>query len=54
MGPGHGVDRDGDFLAPPQMPLREQDVGYLVAWINEETLDLPDLAIEGMDVITGL
>jgi len=36
------------------MPLPEQNVGHLVVvWIYEDAMHLPDLAIEGMDVIAG-
>ena len=53
-GPGHGADRDGDLLAPPQMALLEQHVGHvMIARVDEEPLDLADLAVHGMDVVTG-
>ena len=36
------------------MPLLEQDVGHVTAArIDQETPHLPDLTIEGIDVITG-
>lgn len=48
------ADRDGDLLAPPQMPLPEQYVGNpVVVRIDEQALHPPDLTIEGMDVLTG-
>jgi hypothetical protein len=51
---GHGADRDGDLLAPPQMPLPEQHVGNpVVLRIDEQALHQADLTIEGMDVLTG-
>jgi hypothetical protein len=51
--PGYCADRDGDLLAPPDMSLLEQHVGYMViARIYEEASYLPDLAIKGMDGLT--
>ena len=51
---GHGADRDGDLLTPPQMPLPEQHVGNPVGLrIDEQALHQADLTIEGMDVLTG-
>src|SRR5580693_3060634 len=50
--PSHGTDRDGDFLAPPNMPLLEQNVGHLVvARIDHEAMHLSDGAVEGTDMI---
>ena len=54
LDPGHGTDRDGDLLASPQMPLLEQHVGHaVVARIHQEALHLPDLTIQGMDVLAA-
>jgi hypothetical protein len=51
---GHGTDRDGDFLVPPQMALLEQHVAHLViARVDEEALHPPDVPIDGMDTVTG-
>src|SRR5262249_10660893 len=49
---GDGADRDGDLLAPPQMPLLQQHVGHvLVVRVDEEPLHPADLAIDGMDML---
>ena len=47
------LSRDGDFLAPPQMPLPEQHVGHpVVARVDQEALHLSDLTVQSMDVVT--
>ncbi len=52
--PGYGGDGDGDFLAAPQVPLLEQHVGHpVVTRIDEEALHPPDLAVDGVDRVTG-
>src|SRR6185312_4363562 len=52
--PCHGADGDGDFLAAPQMPLLEQHVGHpVIARVDEEALHLPDLTIDGVDLVPG-
>ena len=52
--PGHGGDGDGDFLVAPQVPLLEQHVGHpVVARVDEEALYPPDLAVDGVDRVTG-
>jgi len=51
---GHGTDRDGDFLVPPQMALLEQHVAHpVIARVDEEALHPPDVPIDGMDTVTG-
>ncbi len=49
---GHSADRDGHFSAAPQMPLLQEHVGYvLVGRVDDESLDSPDVAVGGMDVL---
>ena len=46
----HRADRDGDFLASPEMPLPEQHVGHpVVIRIDLAAVHPPDLPVEGMD-----
>jgi len=48
--PGHGADRDGDFLPAPEMPFLEQHVGHpVVVRVHDEALHLPDLAVGSVD-----
>src|SRR5215472_804870 len=43
---GDSANRDGDFLAPPQMPFLEQHMGHpVVVPIDDDPLHLPDLPI---------
>src|SRR5260370_37196974 len=52
--PGHLVERDGDVLARPQMPFPDQHVGHLAAArVDAQGVDLPDVAVGGMDVVTA-
>src|SRR5262245_23385291 len=54
VGPGHGADGDGDFLAAPQVSLLEQHVGHpVIARADEEALHPPDLTIDGVDRVPG-
>jgi len=51
---GHGGDRDGDFLAAPQVALLEEYVGHVVAArVDDKPLDLPDGAVGDMDVLAA-
>src|SRR5580700_6940530 len=52
--PGHGADRDGDFLASPQVPLREQHMGHPpIPRADVEALHPADLTVDGMDRVPG-
>ena len=52
--PGHGADRDGDFLAAPQVTLLQQHVGHVVVGgVDDQALDSPDVAVGGMDVLAA-
>ena len=52
--PSHIPERDSHFLASPQMPLLEEHVCHLVAGrIDAERMDLPDITIGGVDVVTA-
>jgi hypothetical protein len=47
---GHGADRDGHFLAAPDVPLLEEHVGYTVAArFHDQSLDLPYLSVRRTD-----
>jgi hypothetical protein len=53
--PGHRVERDGDVLATPPVPFPEQHVGHLAAArVDQETADLPDVAVDGVDVVAAV
>jgi AraC-like DNA-binding protein len=53
----HGLDRadrDGDLLASPQVALLEDDVGHALGAVHHEALYVPDLAVDGVDVLVPL
>src|ERR1700728_1850117 len=50
--PGDLVERDGDLLASPQVPLAEQHVGHPAAGrVEAERAQLADVAVGGVHVI---
>jgi hypothetical protein len=52
--PSHLVERDGGLFAGPDRPLPEQQVRYLVAArVDEQRVDLPDVAIGGVHVVAA-
>jgi len=54
VGAGHRRDRDGYFLAAPQVSLLEEHVGHVTAaGVDDEALDLADVPVSGLDVITA-
>ena len=54
LGVGDGADRDGHFLAAPQVPLLEEHVGHVVvAGIDDEPFHMADLTVGGMDAIAA-
>jgi hypothetical protein len=49
---GDRADRDGHFLASPQMPLLEEHMGHMVvSRVDDQALDPPDIAVGGVDVL---
>jgi hypothetical protein len=52
--PVTGADRDGHFLAAPQVPLLEEHVGHGVVFrVDDEPLDFSDVVVGGMDVLAA-
>ena len=52
--PGHDADRDGHFLAAPQVPLLEQYMGHAVTVrVDDQPLDFPDVTVGGMDMLAA-
>ena len=50
----HGADRDRHYLAAEHVSLLQEHVGDLVAaGVDDEPLDLPDVAVGGMDVLAA-
>jgi hypothetical protein len=51
----YGADRDRHYLAAEHMSLLEEHVGDLMAaGVDDEPLDLPDVAVGGMDVFAAV
>jgi hypothetical protein len=50
----HDADRDRHYLAAEHVSLLEQHVGDLVAaGVNDEPLDLPDVAVGGVEIFAA-
>jgi hypothetical protein len=52
--PGDRLDRDGHFLASPEVPLSQEYVRHLMAiGVDDKAFNLPDIPVRGMDVLTA-
>src|SRR5580658_10160034 len=53
-GSRYGADRDRHYLAAEHVSLLEEHMGDLMAGgVDDDPLDLPDVAVGGMDVLTA-
>lgn len=54
LDPGDRPDRDGYFLASPQVPLLQKYVRHLmVIGVDDKAFNLPDIPVRSMDVLTA-
>jgi len=54
VNPSYGTDRDGHFPAAPEVSLLEKNVrDVMITRVNHQSLDSPDVAVRGMDLIAA-
>ena len=52
---GNRADRNRYFLSSPKMTLLEQDMAHVMRGpVDDQSLDLADLAISGVDLLTSM